>query len=158
MVTGQTKISFKDHANWYFADLNNFRLVAIIGIVLGLILALRRSDTGFAGMVGIFITVLLIMFFITIPLTLGIYGYTYYKMVPQQKDIKWDIDEDRLLVTDKSGNQFSSPWIEITKVIKKPKGWILRRRVGASQWIPIRTFEPDMASKFEALVAETIGW
>ncbi len=79
-----------------------------------------------------------------------------WRLSPQQKDVTYLIDDERVVLRDAAGNEMSSPWAEVRSLQETRSGFVLR--IGqAGRWLARRAFTPEALVAFRALAREKLG-
>jgi nitrate reductase NapE component len=78
------------------------------------------------------------------------------RMSPQQRDVTYELDGERVVLRDAAGNSVSSPWTEVRTCRERPAGFVLTVGPGA-RWLPKRAFAPEVLPALRALIRERLG-
>ncbi len=82
--------------------------------------------------------------------------FSVWRLSPQQKDVAYLIDGERVLLRDAAGNEMSSPWAQVKSLQETKSGFVLR--IGqAGRWLAKRAFAPEALVAFRALAREKLG-
>lgn len=79
-----------------------------------------------------------------------------WRLSPQQKDVTYLIDGERIVLRDAAGNEMSSPWVQVKSLQESKSGFVLR--IGqAGRWLTKRAFAADALVAFRVLAREKLG-
>lgn len=81
----------------------------------------------------------------------------FRRMSPQQLDVTYDIDRERVSVTDATGAAIIRPWSQIRSCHEHSAGFTLRLRPLGTYWLIKRAFEPAQLDAFRGLVRSIVG-
>ena len=62
----------------------------------------------------------------------------HLRLSDEQKQLTYDIDEERLIATDATGSQATTPWAIVTRIHERRPGYLLILRPSQTRWIPKR--------------------
>ena len=159
IVSRKTKLTYKDHLDWFMAGGCGFKFGFIMGGIVGLFLFILNYFTGAAFKEAILLALIAFIFVpvFSFPLNLIIQFFYFFKLNDSQLNIEWKVNDDRLLLSDDSGNKIILPWDQVKKVDVKNKGFLIQQKPAGSRWIPNRVFNAEDRNKMIELISHKLG-
>ena len=155
MITGRFTLGYADQLQAYWDQSRAIR-IATFGILAAFALLLVfEIDTGQFG-IDTFHDALWLAPLLAIGAWFGLVAWAIGRMSPQQLDVSYLIDDERIAIRDAAGNEVSSPWREIRECEERKRGLVLKIGPGA-RWLCKRAFAPDALAAFRKLARERLG-
>ena len=150
-IKGQKTLTRTDHMNWAFARPFRFVRNSIIIVTLYtaamIVFDLPSSDNFSFELIGswllrgVIMLIALIAFLYVVTLFFQIRFFN--RLSEAQKQVSWEIDEQRIRVSDGSSNVIETPWLQIKTWVVKPKGFLFDLKPAGSRWLPKDAFSNE---------------
>jgi hypothetical protein len=135
-----------------------FRLIRIAGWVAGVLLAFLLLVELFDDLFDTDSTTLEPLLYLAAAMIAWpvLISASVWRLSPQQKDVTYLIDGERLVVRDAAGNEVSSLWSGVTRLEEFRTGYLVRLGA-AGRWFAKRAFTPEARAALRALAREKLG-
>jgi len=155
MITGHLQLGFSDQLAGYWGQSLAIRVAAIamlacFGMVLMVEIVNRLAGSDASSIE------LLAFLALAIASWQAMIAVGVRRMSPQQRDVTYELDGERVVLRDAAGNSVSSPWTEVRTCRERPAGFVLAIGPGA-RWLPKRAFAPEVLPALRALIRERLG-
>ena len=154
-IQGRFVLTYSDQIKALWSQSRALRVAAILLLVTFLFTVLCEvlyrlfdSDESMLEPIAIMLAVVL-----SWPLLI-VFGV--WRLSPQQKDLTYLIDGERVLLRDAAGNEMSSPWSQIKSLRETKSGFVLKIGPGA-RWLARRAFAPDALAAFRRLAHDKLA-
>jgi len=155
MITGQTNVSFADYCRALAGHSLVARLLAgsmilmFVYFLAGALTSLFSDDLeDILGSWAYLVLVLVVWF--------GPLVWSYRRLSPQQRQITYEIDSERVVMRDAIGNAVIFPWAEARSCREVSEGFSLRMTVGR-RWISKHAFGPEALRELRTEIRAHLG-
>ncbi len=155
MISGQMTLSFADYWRALFGTSRTMQICLIAFAVAVVIFALNvfqsfasDEDDDIFGSWGVMA--------LGIAAAVGIMGWSFWRLSPQQRQIIYEIDGERIVMRDAAGNAVIFPWSEVKSCRERATGFAFIMRIGG-RWVGKRAFDEASLQSLRGLIRAQLG-
>ena len=155
MIKGHFVLTWRDQLLALWSQSRLLRVLAFVMLLLIGFLSLVQIMDQMIGVEDSQVSTIFIMVGAML-LTPALVVLSVWRLSPQQKDVTYLIDDERVVLRDAVGNEVSSPWAQVKRLQETKSGFVLRIGL-AGRWLAKRAFAPEALVAFRALAHEKLG-
>jgi hypothetical protein len=159
LIKGHFILGYGDQLRAVWAQSRLLRIVVLVLPVLFVSQAMVQVLDGLIGVERLSLQSLGLLLMVT-GLWPAVVLFGVWRLSPQQKNLTYLIDADRVLLRDGAGNALSAPWHEVRALREDRAGFVLS--IGLSgltggRWIARRAFAPESLHALRSLARQKLG-
>jgi len=141
-VAGEYRLRLRDQVYWTFS--RPAKTIWTLGIATATFSTIAIFLDGFSTeaflMIAGFVAVLLPLIVVLMAL---LNVFFYFRLSADQRTLRWEIDQTRLLLTDGAGNSVQFPWRQVKFAAMRRTGFLIALKPMGYRWIAKRAFSDD---------------